>query len=103
MSEIGINAQKLQEINFEDEDIPEKYCCNLSGAIMTDPVCDPKNNIVFERAWILRALESKAINPYTNTPLLPDDLVNASELKKEIDDFVEEQINKSSDQTRLAM
>ena len=90
---IGINAKKLQEINFEDEDIPEKYCCQLSCAIMTDPVYDPKNNVMFEREWILRALESKKINPYTQTPLSPTDLVSAVEFRKEIDDFVEEKIS----------
>ena len=60
---------------------------------MTDPVYDPKNNVMFEREWILRALESKKINPYTQTPLSPTDLVSAVEFRKEIDDFVEEKIS----------
>lgn len=88
----GSNFKKLEDIGCTD--IPEEYCCQISCAIMSNPVYDPKHaELKFEKEWILRALEEKPENPFTRTPLSAADLKEDLELKDEITAFVEEKIS----------
>jgi hypothetical protein len=94
----GANYQKLKDIN-PDTCVPEKYCCSLSATIMTNPVYDPKHpQYKFEKDWILRALQTKLENPFTRTPLVPNDLVDDTDLKAKIDSFLEEEKKKQNNQ-----
>lgn len=85
----GEHALKLEELNYTG-DIPEIYACNLTNEIMTNPMRDPnKPAYVFERGAILKALEMKAVNPFTQTDLNPADLVLDVKLKNNIEIFME--------------
>lgn len=68
---------------------------------MTDPVFDPEHpEIKFEKSWILPALELKKENPYTKTPLQPEQLKLDVELKQAIDTFVKSKVEEHSAQPK---
>ena len=56
---------------------------------MTYPVCDPNTpNTKFDRSQIEFYLAQKAENPFTRTPLTPEQLVADEALKNQIDDYI---------------
>jgi hypothetical protein len=87
-STIGVNAQRLKEMN-QDNDIPEKFLCEITQEIMSNPVRDKNHpQYVFEEASILKAMRGRAVNPYTNTPLVAEDLVPDKALQREINYYM---------------
>ncbi|PJD95450.1 MAG: hypothetical protein CK426_04345 [Legionella sp.] len=91
----GINNFKLEEINYQGS-IPENYRCPLSYCIMSNPVFVASHpNQRYERSWIVHHIAKSHNNPLTREPLNVSQLVEDSQLKEEIDAFVEMQINAS--------
>ncbi|MDF1678861.1 MAG: hypothetical protein P1U32_09230, partial [Legionellaceae bacterium] len=98
---VSTNQQKLDACNFSENDLTqaektqyEKYCCALSGEVMSDPVYDPDfPQYQFERSWILRSLENKKEHPFIRTPLTQDKLVVNTTLKNTIDLYVDEVVS----------
>jgi hypothetical protein len=85
------NEKKLADIGFNSEKIPEKYCCSLGFTIMTDPVyAQGLPQYQFEKAWILRWLETANTHPYTRQPLTQANLIPNEALKIEIEKFVDD-------------
>lgn len=85
----GKNAKRLEALSFDESNIPEDYCCELSTQIMTDPVFDPKQpQYKFERAWIEASLRKKEENPFTRTPLKKSELQADLALKEKIEAFM---------------
>lgn len=83
------NEVALDSIGFDCNNIPQKYCCMLSGAVMTHPVYDINNPVArFEKSWILYQLTIRRENPATRTPLIAENLRDDLALKAEIDLFV---------------
>lgn len=111
----GKNSKTLSEIEgFDINDVPEEFCCQLSGDIMDDPVIDPTtlNDTAllwldtpesqksaldrgnydeahrFERSWLERAINDKG----GKSPMTRQDveiaLISDSKRKDEIDNFV---------------
>lgn len=84
------NQAKLDEVDYKG-DIPEKYICPLSGAIMTTPVENPEKGLpTVEKAWIEAEIERTGKNPYNNQPLSQEDLQTNKALESEIADFVDQ-------------
>jgi hypothetical protein len=98
--DITENAKKLADIDFSEEsltpqeqEVYEKYICPIGDSIMTNPVFDPRcPQQNFDEKNILAWLLIKQTHPMTRKPLIPSMLVLNKALKKEIDDFVAEQI-----------
>ncbi len=87
--EAGENHKKIVALGIAEENIPEEFCCPITNYAMTDPVYDPNTpGIKCDRPNILRCLESKANNPFTNTPLTPENLVTDTSLKVVIDFYI---------------
>lgn len=98
------NEDVLAEINFPETNVPQKYCCAISYAIMTDPVYDIKTpQIFFERINILRWLKNSRTNPYTCLPLTKQDLKPAQLLQYDIESFVSEQLAKNKKQPAMRL
>ncbi len=87
--EPGENHKKIVALGIEEKNIPEEFCCAITSFAMTDPVYDPKTpHIKWDRPNILRCLESKANNPFANTPLTPENLITDTSLKVVIDFYI---------------
>ena len=90
MPKPGLNSELLEEINFDESAIPPEYLCPLSGTIMTTPVFDPKYpNYIFEKSWIITALQIKSKNPFNRQPMQAGDLVLHETLRDEISAYVQ--------------
>ncbi len=90
-SDSSKNQLRLEAINFPEELIPENHKCQLSQEVMTKPCSDPVNSdVVIDYSVFCRVLGKNGNkNPYTNTPLRPDQLVVSAELMSNIDLFVQ--------------
>lgn len=87
--EVGANSDKLEQLGFEQINVPIDLCCHISQLIMTDPVYDPRApQIKFERAQIFKWLEIKDTHPETRQFLEPSDLMDDSATKQLCDLFV---------------
>ena len=87
----GPNAQKLTDLNFPEESVPEKYLCPLSLSIMSDPVYFENDSTTqrFERTWILKWLTEKGTHPVTRKAFESSALKSDNGLKLEIDGFLQ--------------
>lgn len=86
---LSLNQKILDDLKFDGE-IPEKFVCALSTQIMTDPVNNPALGLPdVEREWICTEIKRRGLNPFNNQPLSEEDLIANTELKTEIDNFVE--------------
>lgn len=87
------NHQKLDDIKFDEKQIPEEYICPLSLNVMSDPVFNPSKGLPnVERSWILIEIGRSGKNPFTNLPLDVSDLQSNGKLKEQIDKFVDEAV-----------
>jgi hypothetical protein len=96
----GKNDAKLAEIGFDNENIPDQYCCPLSLAIMTEPVyARGLEQYQFEKSWITRHLTTSNAHPFTRQPLSASDLIPNEALKMEITTFVESAVREHRENT----
>ena len=82
--------------NFAEEakrhlDTPENFCCPITLLIMKDPVCDPEGHS-YERAAIMRQIETRGISPLTRQPLDKVYLNPNRALKSEIEKYKTEKV-----------
>ena len=76
-------------MGYDTETIPHDLCCLISLEIMDKPVYDRKNpKIKFEEKNILEWLKTKKTHPVTKTSLTAEDLVNDTELEKQISSYI---------------
>jgi len=71
-------------------DVPDEYLDALMGTLMSDPVQLPQSKQFVDRATIQRQLLNKQVDPFSNTPLTAEQLIDAPKLKEEIARWVDE-------------
>jgi ubiquitin conjugation factor E4 B len=71
-------------------DIPDAYADGLMGTLMQDPVQLPQSRQFVDRSTIHRQLMNKTVDPFSNTPLTADMLIEQPQLKEEIARWIEE-------------
>ncbi|KAJ3423960.1 ubiquitination factor e4 [Anaeramoeba flamelloides] len=74
---------KTQKIQGNEVTVPDRFLCELTYEIMTNPVKLPNGTIV-EKAAINHHLLNDPTDPYTRLPLTIEDVEDCIELKNEI-------------------
>ena len=88
------NEKILADIGFDSTKVPNEFCCSIGFTIMTDPVyARGLEQYQFERAWILRWLETTPTHPHTRQPLTQHDLISNDLLKSQISAFVDNAVH----------
>merc|ERR1719491_46932 len=72
---------------FDQADIPPEYLCEMMADIMSDPVQFPQSKKIVDRWVAMRQIMGADRDPYANTPLKVEDLVEMPQLKEEIHKF----------------
>ncbi|EAR89515.2 ubiquitin elongating factor core protein (macronuclear) [Tetrahymena thermophila SB210] len=76
-------------------EVPEKYLDPLLNQIMTDPVKLPKSEVIIDRVTIVKHLLNDKTDPFTRDQLQESDLIPMLELKQEISEFINQQLQKN--------
>jgi len=71
-------------------EIPEKYQDAVMGSLMKDPVMLPTSKQIVDRVTIQRHLLNSKTDPFNRTPLTEAELIDQTELKEEIEEFLKE-------------
>ncbi len=87
VSELSESLLALDEILG---DIPDEFTDGLLGTLMTDPVQLLQSKQFVDRSTINRQLMNKPVDPFSNTPLSVDQLIEQPELKAKIAAWIEE-------------
>lgn len=87
-------TEKYKETKFMDDlmmtdDVPSEYLDPLMAEIMRDPVLLPSSGVIVERRVIERHLISDEFDPFNRAPLKRSDLIPQPELKRQIQEFIE--------------
>ncbi len=92
------NADRLEKVIKDTENtegkrhqsliIPDEFVCLLSGKIIDVPVRIPGDPHAFEKSYLERWFKIKHINPITNEPCDPKEMVENKELKAKINNFI---------------
>ncbi|KAJ9110282.1 hypothetical protein QFC19_001685 [Naganishia cerealis] len=78
-------------IEIEDErDIPDEFLDPLMATLMKDPVILPVSRVTVDRSTIRGVLLQKPLDPFNNQPLKLEDCIPNVDLKKQIDDWIQE-------------
>ncbi|CAD8077429.1 unnamed protein product [Paramecium sonneborni] len=87
---LKLKAEKKQflESILEQTQIPEEYQDPIYGELIKDPVMLPQSKTIMDRKVIKAALLEKKVDPYTLTPLDEKDLIPQPELKKKIEEWL---------------
>ncbi|CXI23252.1 ubiquitin conjugation factor E4 B, putative [Plasmodium berghei] len=83
-----IDMKDEVELFDDTSDIPEKFLDPILQDIMFDPVLLPTSGIVIDRKNIERHLMSEPNDPFNRAPLSKEQLIPMSELKEEIQNYV---------------
>jgi len=100
----GLDAGELKALGFagkacvEDNKVsealalvaPEEFLDPLLSVVMLDPVRAGPHGRVFDRVSIVQQILTDPRDPYSRTPLSPEDLIPLPELKAKIKAWVEE-------------
>ncbi|KAL4502426.1 hypothetical protein ABPG72_012013 [Tetrahymena utriculariae] len=76
-------------------EVPEKYLDPLLNQIMTDPVKLPKSEVIIDRVTIIKHLLNDKTDPFTRDQLYESDLIPMPELKQEIQEFINQQLQEN--------
>merc|ERR1711933_172010 len=96
---LGILMKKFEEkrnIEVMLGDIPSKYLDPIMQTLMSDPVTwknkngQDTNKYVMDRKVIERHLMNNPNNPFNREPLTKEDLIPDTELKQEIDEWIQQ-------------
>ena len=95
---VSHNQRILDEFGFLEETLTpeekqnyERYCCAITQEVMTTPVFTANApQYVFEELSILRRLRDINEHPFTRNPLFREQLLTISDLKAEIEQFVQD-------------
>ncbi|KAJ1484601.1 hypothetical protein T484DRAFT_1894077 [Baffinella frigidus] len=68
--------------------VPDSFRCPITQEVMTDPVMVAETGHTYERAAILRWLQTNSTDPKTNVPLQTKQLVPNHGLRATIEDFL---------------
>ena len=95
--QLGERANKIvvEKIKQDEEweNVPQEFECAIMGEMMEDPVRLPSGNVC-DRKNIERHILSTPNDPFNRQPLTEDMLKPATDIKKKIQDWKEEQRSK---------
>jgi len=85
-----VEKRKIEYQQDEDDlgDIPDDFLDPLIGELMRDPVILPTSKTIIDRGTIKRHLLNDATDPFNRAPLDLKDVIPATELKQQIEDFI---------------
>ncbi|GAA6060451.1 hypothetical protein JCM10212_000044 [Sporobolomyces blumeae] len=93
-------VEAIRAAEEEDEalgEIPDEYLDPLTYDIMRDPVILPSSKTVIDRSTIKQHYLSDPTDPFNRQPLKWEDIVDATEVKKEIEAFLQARKEKKSE------
>ena len=88
-----LNFSQWNELQQDDEDfddIPDEFLDPVMGTLMTDPVLLPASGTIMDRGNIMRHLLNSQTDPFNRQPLTEDQLVDQSDLKRQIEEWVKQ-------------
>lgn len=88
VAQAAVEGQEEEDITG---DIPEEFLDPITYTLMRDPVILPTSDTIMDRPTILRHLLSDERDPINRSPLTPDMLQPATELKAKIRAWMREQ------------
>ncbi|KAL4470333.1 hypothetical protein ABPG74_011944 [Tetrahymena malaccensis] len=91
--EIYEEKQRTEALLYAE--VPEKYLDPLLNQIMTDPVKLPKSEVIIDRITIIKHLLNDKTDPFTRDQLQESDLIPMPELKLEIQEFINQQLQEN--------
>lgn len=82
-------VERVTEIsnNYKQAKPPAEFFDALLQTIMKDPVMLPASQKIVDRQTIMRILKTNPVDPYTRTPLTPEELIPQPDLKTRLDEF----------------
>jgi len=83
--------QQLEELNFDDA--PDEYLDPIMSILMNDPVILPNSKKIVDRSTIARHLLSDQSDPFNRSPLSLQDVIPATELKEQIEQWKTTKLN----------
>lgn len=87
------NEETLDSIGCSE--VPLELCCPIGKGVFTDPVYSDQSPQRFELTSMLTWLNVKNIHPLTKEELTPDNLKRDFSLKRQVDTFVERELEVS--------
>lgn len=91
MLKVEAKWTELQQEDEEFDDVPDEFLDPVMGTLMTDPVLLPASGTIMDRGNIMRHLLNSQTDPFNRQPLTADQLVEETELKEKIDQWLKEQ------------
>jgi len=88
-----IAEEKAQE-EMDLSDAPDEFRDPLMCTVMTDPVLLP-SGVIMDRSVINKHLLNSSTDPFNRLPLKADQLIPATELKEQIDNWLREKKNRT--------
>ena len=100
--ERAVESAREGAVNMDEilENAPEEYLDPLTYEVMKDPVRLPTSDTVVDRSTIAQQLLNDPLDPFNRQPLKIEDVVDETELKEQIEAFIEE---KKEEQLALKM
>jgi hypothetical protein len=96
---LGINAEKVERLAILNEEIPIEMLCCISGAVMTDPVYfTGLPHYIYDRLMIQHALLLNPSDPFTRQPRTTEELQSDTDLKNNIEFFLQQAELKANNQ-----
>ena len=91
MLKVEAKWTELQQEDEEFDDVPDEFLDPVMGTLMTDPVLLPASGTIMDRGNIMRHLLNSQTDPFNRQPLTADQLIEETELKEKIDQWLKEQ------------
>ncbi|GJN94371.1 hypothetical protein Rhopal_007450-T1 [Rhodotorula paludigena] len=104
LQELAKFVEKVEAVRAaeaEDEalgDMPDEFLDPLTYEIMRDPVLLPSSRTILDRSTIKQHYLSDPTDPFNRQPLKWEDIVDATELKAQIDEFLAERKRKRAEE-----
>ena len=83
----GVHAADAQA-EADLGDVPDELLDPIMGSIMEDPVLLPSSRQIVDRSTIRSHLLSDPTDPFNRVPLKIEDVIDAAEKKREIQEFI---------------
>lgn len=94
MEEFAIKVKNIEKQYKEDQEaltnVPDEYLDPIMSTIMMDPVILPSSKVTVDRSTIARHILSDQTDPFNRSPLTMDQIKPNSDLKAEIDQWIEQ-------------
>ncbi|KAM0790391.1 hypothetical protein ACM66B_003273 [Microbotryomycetes sp. NB124-2] len=91
LDSLVIRVEAIRQVQEEDDasgDVPDEYLDPLTYEIMRDPVVLPSSKAIVDRSTIKQHFLSDPTDPFNRAPLNWESIVDAVELKAQIDAFL---------------